>query len=491
MIEVQEIPLNITLPCEIGMVIMQPFVELCGNGPFCWQDDKRNKQIERIIRTLEIAKQAGHGCEKTHFTIFPEYAIPGLGGIRKIQEVLENSAWKDGTIVIGGVDGLTKNEYFSLCNEDNTEVHRANKPDEVQNDPWINCCITWAKEANGTLKRWVQPKLSPSWPEKNITHSRMFAGRSVFVFSGKFENQTDCRFLSLLCFDWIGPIGEGYGLGAILSEINNRWQMKREMNLVFVLQSNPEPNHRNFLENARNYFEIRTKYQFINQNEGIILFANTAGGFLPGKYNDYGYTSFISSPLAPYDNKGCPPTFAIVTQKLRRTDNLGKCKEVLFREMGSCIHSTKFRLPAFVNLGPPDRCLLLNEAIVHPIDKGIDDPRTPSRPVPASIKWVNDQLDKTPPLLENEYNHPLRDSVALTHKDVSEEIRKQSSDFLSGYIVMSSCEIEKKEDKWIKFGSMKIPNVDNWDENEQKALETIIYSLSIIKVLYSRRYCTN
>ena len=35
MIEVEEIELNITLPDEgIGMVIMQPFVELCKHEPY-------------------------------------------------------------------------------------------------------------------------------------------------------------------------------------------------------------------------------------------------------------------------------------------------------------------------------------------------------------------------------------------------------------------------------------------------------------------------
>ncbi len=484
MIAVKEIPLDITLPDDgIGMVIMQPFVELCDREPYRWQNNKKDKQIERIIRTLGIAKQADHGCEKTHFTIFPEYSIPGLEGIAEIEKILRDNSWKDGTILIGGVDGLPKSEYSTLCSKDNTEVHQENKADKVQNDQWVNCCITWAKKADGTLKRWVQPKLSSAWPEKNITHSRMFAGCSVYVFSGKFENQTDCRFSSLTCFDWIGPIGTSYGIWAVLSKINNRWRnTRREMNLVFVLQFNPEPNHRNFLENARNYFERRTEYPFINRSEGIILFANTAGGSLPGKYQKYGYSSLISSPVAPYDNNGCPPTFALVTQKLRGTDSLGRCKEVLFREIGACVHSFKFRLPSFVNLAPADRCLLIDEAIVHAIDDGIDDPRTPGRPVPASVKWINDQLDKLVSVLENEGGHPLKDNITRAHRDVSEEIRKQSGDFLCRYIVMSSCEIEKGKNKWIEIGGRKIHNVDNWVENERQGLETVVYSLSIMKV---------
>lgn len=132
MIEIKEVQLDITLPNSgVGVVVMQPFVELGNDEPFRWHNDKKTKQIERIIRTLEIAKQADHGCEKTYFTIFPEYSIPGLEGVEKIQEVLKSSSWNSGTIIIGGVDGLTRDEYSLLCNEDNTEVFPQSRSENV------------------------------------------------------------------------------------------------------------------------------------------------------------------------------------------------------------------------------------------------------------------------------------------------------------------------------------------------------------------------
>lgn len=484
MIRVGEVQLDdITLPGNgIGIVIMQPFVELTDHEPYHWQNNKKRKQIERIVRTLEIAKKPEHGCEKTNFTIFPEYSIPGLEGVQKIQTILRSNSWQTGTIVIGGIDGLTKGEYTTLCSEDNAELHEENKPEKIRDDQWVNCCITWMKEANGSLKQWIQLKLSPSWPEKNITHSRMFTGSSLYVFSGKFDNQTDFRFFSLICFDWIGPIGRSYGIEAILSEINNCWHnTRKEMSLVFLLQNNRDPNHRNFIENARNYFDIRTKYPFINRSDGTIICANTAGGLLPGKYQNYGYSSLIFSPVVPYDTNGCPPTFAVITKKLRGTENLGRCKEALFREMGACIHSFRFRLPQFVNLGPADRCLPIDEAIVYAIDHGSSDPRTSGKPVPASVKWTNDHLDNIASLLENEQRHPLKNDITNAYIQVSEHIRKQPGDFLCKYIVMASCCLKEK-DKWIEIGGGPIPNIDKWDEKEEESLETVVYSLSIIKV---------
>ena len=139
MIKIKEIQLDVTLPDDgIGMVIMQPFVELCGHGPYCWQNDKKDKQIERIVRTLEIAKQSDHGCEKTHFTIFPEYSIPGLEGIAEIEKIMRDVSWKDGTIIIGGIDGLNKRKYSTLCNESMPRIHDENKAENVRKGQWVN-----------------------------------------------------------------------------------------------------------------------------------------------------------------------------------------------------------------------------------------------------------------------------------------------------------------------------------------------------------------
>jgi len=35
-------------------------------------------QLSALTRTLEISREAQHGAGKTHFTVFPEYSIPGL-----------------------------------------------------------------------------------------------------------------------------------------------------------------------------------------------------------------------------------------------------------------------------------------------------------------------------------------------------------------------------------------------------------------------------
>lgn len=475
--------INIIVP-ETGLCVscMQPFVELDRTEPYKWQEDKKNQQLNRISRFMNIAKQYG-GNGKSHFTLLPEYSIPGIEGIEKINQFLADSSWPSETIVIGGIDGLNKNEYNTACNKPNSVVHPSNKPDQVADDKWVNCCITWVKDTNGNIKQWIQPKISPSWPEKAITHSEMFCGHSVNLFTIKFANNTECKFLSLICFDWIGTInGTGNGIFEILNQVNRLWRTNgdsqpKDINLIFILQCNNEPNHRNFLSNACNFFEDRTTNPLIGRDHSVLVFANTAGKNIPGKTNEYGYSSLIASFLSPYENRECCPlSFSSETLKLRNSTNHGRCKEALFRENGACFHLLKFRPPRWISGGPGNRCLFLEEAKVYSIDEGIDYPRVPGSPVEASIKWINDEIDTVEPITLHEDRNPIRGEVITSHENVSRELRKASGEYLCRYIQYSFCKYNNINQDITPI----IHYVDRWDEGERVGIQVVIHTLSII-----------
>jgi len=494
MIEIKEIQLDVTLPDDgIGMVIMQPFVELCGHEPYCWQNDKKDKQIERIVRTLEIAKQSDHGCEKTHFTVFPEYSIPGLEGVKKIQEILESNSWKEGTIVIGGIDGLTKNKYLTLISEDITKIYEENEPEKFREDHWVNCCVIWAKQTNGTVKKWVQPKLVPATQEELCPAYHMLTGKVVYIFKPSIsiqDSKLPFRFLCFICKDWIGNIGGSSVVNMVLSQLSEQRRGKGiddrlDIYLCFVLQRNPKPDYPLFLQNTVQYLN-EDRYSDIRRSDGAVLFVNNAGGNSAGHCTEFGKSGFVFHPNCSFvSHKGyCPPTYT-----LKKRDGLTNCTEARFRESGACIVSLKFipPIPAIVRRIPATPMIPMNPAIVHSIDAidemvGGGDPRTPGQEVPASIKWVNDCLDGIKHLFAHEREHPLDNEIRTTHHAASKEIRKGNDEFLRRYITMASCEIEKDKDKWIEIVGRKIHNVDNWDENEKQSLETVIHSISIMKV---------
>lgn len=328
MIAVEECELNLVLPAgDIGVVVMQPFVELCQSEPHRWMNGGKSRQIERVLKTLQIAIDADHTCDKTHFTVFPEYAIPGLEGIAQIEEVMEGGLWEAGTVILGGIDGLTKKEYSELCAGERTVFHSSNSPEKVRDDEWVNCAITWIKVSDGQggteVRRWLQPKLCPSWPEENVTTLAMFQGKCIYVFQALLENRRAFRFMSMVCYDWVGSLGSARGISAILQTLNTQWSTDpdgRPMHLVFILQNNPKPNHASFLSNTYEYFH--GDYPFVDRDKGVVLFANSAGSAQPGPCESYGYTSLIFSSNSPYSSIGSPPSYAVHTRTLRGSDAL-------------------------------------------------------------------------------------------------------------------------------------------------------------------------
>lgn len=490
MIKVEEIELDIALPDNgIGMVIMQPFLELCSDEPYRLEKDKKRKQMDRIVRTLEIAEKADHDCERTHFTIFPEYSIPGLQGIRKVEEIIRNNSWKDGTITIGGVDGLTKGEYSTLCDEDMTQVHGENKPERIREDQWVNCCIIWARQRDGIVKRWVQPKLVPATQEELCPAYHMFQGKAVYVFRPKIFIQgleLPFRFLSFICKDWIGNVGSSSVVDLVLSQLDRQRGDsidRLDIYLCFILQRNECPDYSLFLQNTVRYLN-ESGYVRIRRSDGAVLFVNNAGRRSVGHCTDFGKSGFVFHPNCSFvsHEEYCPPTYT-----LKRREGLAACKEARFRESGACIMSFKFfpPIPAIVRKIPATPMVPMNPAIVHAVDapmEGVEgDPRTPGQEVPASVKWVNDCLDRIKHLLEYEREHALKNEIEAAYQTLCKEIRKEKHRFLCRHVIMASCGIENEEAKWLDINT-EIPNVDNWNENEEQNLETVVHALSILKI---------
>jgi len=475
-VEVQDVDLtafDVRLPTMlVGMVLMQPLLKLTSE-PFRCLPERKAEQIAGLERTLSIAKAADHGAEKTHFTLIPEYSIPGLDGIARIENILRDMSWPGGTIVIGGTDALSKMDYAVLCSEDSTTVDLAhNGPDHVQEGQWINCCITWVKTASGDLRRWLQPKIAPAWPEQNIVHAQMFRGGSVFVFRCVFENGPPCRFFSLVCFDWVGIV-DGYTVPRqVLAALN---QNAEEVSLSwgFIPQHNEKPSDRTFLSGAADFFENQLDSPFVRRERCCLVFANTAGRETPGRVAANGCSSLVFSPLSPFDLVGCHPTYTGKPTLLRGSDAIGRCRDVLFRERGACIHSFSQYVPGAVNLGAGGRTLPLRRASVHSIMAGLQDPRMCGAPVPACVKWVNDLLDDIPCLSQQIYDAPLAGLIAAAHETNIIALRAVDSVLLEKAIEYAT---------WRLPDISKLPTADDWGDEQTAALVHLVHTLDILRI---------
>lgn len=213
MINIEEVDLGIlgvTFPeGGVGMVIAQPYLNLDKHPPFACAATDRERLLGCIDATLDIARRRCHGALKTHFTVFPECTVLGAEGVAKIGAAMAADDWPSGTVVLAGIEGMTSTQFRVLVDTPNTHFDStANSLARLQLDHWVNCGVTWVKLPSNQVHRWIQPKISPAWVEKNVQSNSMYRGSSIFVFKGRFENGgRPYRFHSLLCFDWTGTVG--------------------------------------------------------------------------------------------------------------------------------------------------------------------------------------------------------------------------------------------------------------------------------------------
>ena len=399
MVEVDLTLEGIELPsATTGMVLAQPYLELGPEEPFRSTSQSTPQHLEAIVKTLDVARTAPHGAEKTHFTLLPEYSIPAAQGIPRIEDALRSNDWPNRTIVIGGVDGLTIPEYEALVATPHTTVDRKhNNPKTIPAGQWVNCAIVWTKGRDGSVKRWLQPKLYPAWPEEDATVLSMFRGSSVFVFRGRFSNGAPYRFAVLVCYDWVATIDGHKPWETLLEELSRQaspHEAELSLSWLFVIQHNEKPSHPTFLTEIDSFFD-QTTTPTVRRDRTCIVFANSAGGPGPGRTEHHGHTSLVLAQETRFTPSTCPLTFCNGGQSYRERDLIRHHKDILFRERGACIHSFAQVNPASLVPGAAGRAAPLRCPAVFPINEQ-PDPRALGAPVPASAKWLNDELDTLP-----------------------------------------------------------------------------------------------
>lgn len=483
MVNVDQISLGIEMPDkELCVVAMQPYIRLNlqKGAPFKWSEDAVARQLTAIRRTLDIGREGFEG-RAANFTLFPEYAIPGLDGVAIIDERISADTWPNGSIILAGVHGLPQLEYRDLCAMLKADVSQSNAPESVPGDQWVNCGVIWTKDQDGVIRRWVQPKIHPSHEEQG---TRMFTGSSIYAFRCRYTpSGSSCTFLTFLCFDWIAsPAGESVWYD-VLSHLNEQWKPDgASLDWTFILQHNQNPNHHIFLENTRMFLEIRSTFPSVRRDNAVVVHANTASSSSPSRSREGGFSACVFSPNAPFECRACRPTYSMQPQSLRESDILERCKDIVFRESGECIHEFTVRVPKFVNLDVTDRAYPLRFAYVHPIGDS-DDPRLSGREVHASVKWVGDLLDKIERVSTNTLSAcPLKQKAEEIEPEIISKMRSRDNQAASNTVSWaaalrpedsSSDEIKRRD------------NADIWDSIEINALVHVLHSITALGLAYS------
>ena len=261
---------------------MQPYIEVDG-GAVPLLPRRKASQIAALERTLGIAKAADHGAGKTHFTVIPEYSIPGPEGIARV-ETIRHPSWPCGTVVIGGTDALCKNEYTRLCDEEHTAVDDSNAATRVGNDEWVNCCITWVKAANGDLPRWLQPKIAPALHEQNTHNQGIFSGRLRLPFPCGISERCALPVFSPSSVRLDGGPGWPNNPRQVLDKINDK--AKEDVYFVGLRSSAQSRSHAtsDFLGGDKGFFQDQADCPFVHRRTAVGFCKHSREGqTAPGK----------------------------------------------------------------------------------------------------------------------------------------------------------------------------------------------------------------
>ena len=466
---------DVQLPCQAaGVVLAQSYLALTPHEPYRCTAESKRRHLKSIEAALQVARARSHGAPKTHFTVFPEYSIPIPEGVSFIEESLKRDDWPNQTIVIGGLEGLSIEDYVTLAHAPDTSVH--DHPNSVPDREWLNCAIVWAKRGDGRVERWLQPKLSPSWPEQNVNNNHMFEGSSVYVFNGPFEDGARYRFAVLICFDWIATVdGKRPWRSVVDAMAQDATERQADLSLswLFVIQNNPKPSHATFMTEVNRFFDNSTNRN-VRRDRTCLVFVNSAGLDQPGKTDLFGRTSVIFSEQTSFAMPKCYGTFCSGGPRFRGHDIIRPHKDFLFRESGSCIHSFQQLNPDSAIPGPAGRSIALRNPVVHP-NGGPSGPRTPADVVPASVKWLNDELDTIPNLAERYPHVPLSQSVQGFCGLTIDELRQFPGSAVECAIELASPDALARR---LPDGS-RLP-ADDWTQAQRDAVGHVLHTAVIL-----------
>lgn len=488
MITVERVPVDLIMPTEaVRVVAMQPFIVFQSNliEPYRWLSEAVPRQLDSIRRTLELA-QNGFSGNGAHFTLFPEYAIPGIEGATLIDDVVCSMNWPTGSVVIGGLDGLSKADYQELCDHLSLQYAAGNSPTCVEDNQWVNSCVVWIKDAQGAIVRWVQPKIRPAWSELNVSYKDMFQGKTVHVYEARYSHSGyPCRFVTIICFDWVASIGGKTVCDDFLDQLSTGLNEPLPLHWVFVIQHNKGVNHPSFLQSTYNFLTDIASHPFIERDNAVIIHANTAVSLKPARNGNGAFSACILSPNAQVDCTGYRPTVCMQPSILRSNPILQRCHDVVFREMGECIHTFTVRVPKFVSPGVTDRTHPLPEASVHPVVPS-EDARLPGGPVSASVKWVNDSLDEIPPPSEMAFHGCSLEVQSKEAEDyVIISLRKYDGPIAQEIVKWAACSYcngrKLPEGKGLR-------NADLWGATEAAALKHVLFTLTALGLVYKLHF---
>jgi hypothetical protein len=288
--------------------------------------------------------------------------------------------------------------------------------------------------------------------------------------------------VTFVCFDWVASPAGTTVWRELLTRLNQLWtEAQPALDWVFVIQHNKKPNHPSFL-NSTYQFLTDPSYAFVQRDKAIIVHANTAVSPQPVGNGQGGFSACVFSASAQLECSGNRPTVCTQPSSLRGSDILERCKDVVFREMGECIHVFSVRVPRFVIPDATDRTCPLPTADVY-ATRDSNDPRLCGGPVPAAVKWINDSLDIMWPMSATVLSgRPLKATAEAVEPSIVAGIRSINGHTALDRVNWAACSYSYGTES---RNVIRRSNADLWSQPETDAMQHLLHSLTAIGLAYS------
>lgn len=213
-------------------------------------------QWSAVERILQMVARGEDGLDRATFLVFPEVSVPFQHKDDFLTIIQKD--FPRNTVTVAGFEHISLRQFWQLLAEydaHNTEAHRAILEGTIraEGDRPVNWCLVAVKDDHGDLRCFLEAKTHPFFGEEFLDQPRdLYRGQYLYLFRSQLA---PLSFVVLICLDYIYRDRHGSNILTIIRRANEIYYRERQpLDLLFVIQCNPKPDHQVFRDTAVGFY---------------------------------------------------------------------------------------------------------------------------------------------------------------------------------------------------------------------------------------------
>jgi hypothetical protein len=271
------IPLRLPAEDRLSMLLAQIPSRLQYRNYF-YQLVDPEAQWAAVERILQMVARGEDQLDRATFLVFPEVSVP----FRHKDDLVTiiQKEFQPNTVTIAGFEHINLRQFWQLLAEyaaDNAEAHRlfVDSVNRAEVDRPVNWCLVAVKDDHGDVHCFVEAKTHPFFGEEFLDQPRdLYRGQNLYFFRSQLA---PLSFVVLICLDYIYRDRHGSNILTLIKKANELYYRERQpLDLLFVIQCNPKPEHQVFRDTAVGFYGEHLIFTPGVKN-ATTVFLNTSG----------------------------------------------------------------------------------------------------------------------------------------------------------------------------------------------------------------------